>query len=269
MRNFAVGLLALLCVGSVWADEWNENLEGRELAERIHERPASAGRVGTMNFKLVNRRGRSRERIALMAHSEVAQSTRVLIHFTAPAPIQNTAFLSHDHDTGDDDAWLYLPATERVRRLPASERGDAFMGTDLSFGDIRDNFRFPLDHWRFRANGRHEINGRELTALEGLASSADSAREMGYGRFEALVDETTLFPIQIDYFDLHDRPLKRVIVSEVGLVGEAWTALAFSVENHQSGHRTDVFFDNMRSVPDLGDRIFQPASLADGLPRIP
>ncbi|MEE4639467.1 MAG: outer membrane lipoprotein-sorting protein [Wenzhouxiangella sp.] len=261
--------LGLLLSGATPAQDWSDNPEGQTLAQAIYERPASAGRVGTMNFKLINKRGRSRERVALMAHSEIENTTRVAIFFTAPAAIQNTAFLSHEHALSDDDAWLYLPATERVRRLPASERGDAFMGTDLSYGDIRDNFRFPPEYWRFRANGIRDVDGRELIALDGLARSEDSAREMGYGRFEALVDETSLFPVVVEYFDVHDQPLKRVTVSNIGLVGEAWTALAFEVANHQTGHRTEVFFDNMRAVPDLSERVFLPAALADGLPRIP
>lgn len=262
-------VLALLLSSTARAADWSENPEGQALAERIHERSASPGRVGIMNFELTNKRGRSRERVALMAHSEIEEATRVAIFFTEPAAIQNTAFLSHEYETSEDDSWLYLPATERVRRLPAAERGDAFMGTDLSYGDIRDNFRFPPEHWRFRANGTREVDGHELIALEGQARSEQSAREMGYGRFEALVDESNLFPLFVEYFDVHDQPLKRVTVGEVGLVGNAWTALHFEVENHQSGHRTRVFFDNMRAVPDLSDRVFQPTALADGVPRIP
>jgi len=266
---FAPIVLSLLLTGTAWATDWPENPEGQALAERIFERPASPGRVGIMNFELTNKRGRSRERVALMAHSEIEEATRVAIFFTAPAAIQNTAFLSHEYEASDDDSWLYLPATERVRRLPSAERGDAFMGTDLSYGDIRDNFRFPPEHWRFRANGTREVDGRQLIALEGLAHDEKSAREMGYGRFEALVDETSLFPLVIEYFDVHDQPLKRVTVGEVGLIGNAWTALRFQVENHQSGHRTRVFFDNMRAVPNLSNRVFQPTALADGVPRIP
>ena len=245
------------------------NADGQYLAQAIYDRHASSGRVGMMHFRLTNKRGRTRERIALLAHSDTDELTRIAIFFTSPAAIQNTAFLSHDHDQGDDDSWLYLPATDRVRRLPSSERGDAFMGTDLSYGDIRDNFRFPLEHWQFQAGDQVNHEGQELRILKGEARSEASAREMGYARFEALVDETSLFPVVIEYFDHHDKPLKRVTVSEIGLVGEAWTALAFEVMQHQTGHRTEVFFEDMRYVPDLNEQIFMPAALADGVPRIP
>lgn len=266
--------LLMLALGNARADEpagppWTENPEGLALGQMIHARPASSGRVGTMNFRLINKRDRIRERAALMAHSEIEGTTRVAIYFSSPASIQNTVFLSHEHVDQDDDSWLYLPATERVRRLPASERADPFMGTDLSYGDIRDNFRFPIEHWQFRAGGRVEENGHELRILQGRARSDESAREMGYGRFEARIDETSLFPIQIEYFDIHDQALKQVTVSRIGQVGEAWTALAFEVQNHQTGHRTEVFFEDMRFVPGLSERVFQPTALADGLPRIP
>jgi len=268
MRKILFSVLCSFLTAAASAEDWSENSAGQILGERIFDRPASAGRVGTMNFRLINRRDRSRERAALMAHSEIEDTTRVAIFFTSPAAIQNTAFLSHEHQHSEDDSWLYLPATERVRRLPTSERSDAFMGTDLSYGDIRDNFRFPLEHWRFRAEGPVIDDGRELLVLKGLARSDESAREMGYGRFDALVDEASLFPVLIEYFDVHDKPLKRVTVSEVTLVGNAWTALAFTVENHQTGHRTEVFFDDMRYVPDLSDQVFQHVALADGVPRI-
>jgi hypothetical protein len=266
-------VLFLTCVLLVSAaangEQWTENAEGQALAQAIYDRHASAGRVGMMHFKLTNKRGRSRERVALLAHSDVDELTRIAIFFATPAAIQNTAFLSHDYTQGDDDSWLYLPATDRVRRLPSSERSDAFMGTDLSYGDIRDNFRFPLEHWFFRAGDQVKHKGQVLRVLHGRARSEASAQEIGYGRFEALVDETSLFPVVIEYFDHHDQPLQRVTVSEIGLVGEAWTALAFEVSQHQTGHRTEVFFEGMRYVPDLNEQIFMPAALADGVPRIP
>ena len=277
-QGLPILVLSLVLNGAAWASDgseikepdehWSANAEGQTLAQRIYDRPASAGRVGTMNFRLINKRGRSRERVALLAHSEIEGTTRVAIYFSAPAAIQNTAFLNHEHDHSEDDSWLYLPATERVRRLPASERDDPFMGTDLSYGDIRDNFRFPPEHWAFRAGGMVTDEGRQLRQLDGRAQSDASAREMGYGSFEALIDENSLFPVRIEYFDIHDQPLKRVKVREVGLVGEAWTALRFEVDNHQTGHRTEVFFDNMRFIPNLDERVFQAAALADGIPRI-
>ena len=37
----------------------------------------------------------------------------------------------------DDDQWLYLPAMRKVRRISVSDRADYFLGTDLSYEDIK------------------------------------------------------------------------------------------------------------------------------------
>ena len=241
---------------------------GEALARQILERPANDGRVGTMHFELINAAGRTRSRAALMAHSEAGREVRVAIYFTAPAAIQDTAFLSHDRPRAGDATWLYLPVTERVRRLPASERGDYFMGTDLTYGDIKDNFKFRLTDWHFRADGEADHDGRPHPVLLGTARSAEIERETGYGGFRALVDPETWFPVVIEFADPDGAPLKRVTITEQGLVGDAWTALRFEVVQHQTGHTTRIRFEDMRHVPDLSPRVFDANALAFGVPRI-
>jgi hypothetical protein len=237
---------------------------GEQLAAQVFNRPANTGRVGDMHFRLVNARGAVRERMALMAHAQREEDVRVAIFFTEPAAIRDTAFLSHDRHGEADQNWLFLPATERVRRLPASERGDFFMGTDLSYGDIRDDFKFNLEDWVFEAGETSEAG----TVLRGVARTPELAREMGYGAFEAIIDLNTLFPVRIQFADRDGDPLKVVEVQEQGVVGGAWTVLRFSVENLQRGHRTEIFFTDMRHVPDLSDTVFNPGRLALGVPRI-
>ena len=237
-----------------------------ELAALVAARPANEGRVGTMHFRLENDRGSVRERTAMMVHSERDSVERIAIYFTAPAMIEDTAFLSLNADDSADENWLYLPATDRVRRLPASDRGDYFMGTDLTYGDIRDNFKFDLDDWQFSvpdadANDAHP-------ELVGTARSAALAREMGYAGFRARIDTATAFPLRIDYTDTDGEPLKRVEVLEIAKVGDADTAMRFRVTNVQTGHRTEVHFTDMRYVPDVADSLFEPETLAYGLPEI-
>jgi hypothetical protein len=201
-----------------------------------------------------------------MAHAEREAITRVAIFFTSPAVIRDTAFLSYDRREGEDEHWLYLPATERVRRLPSSERGDAFMGTDLTYGDIKDDFRFGLEDWRFEHGGTAPSG---LEVLRGRAVSPQVARELGYSAFEAHVDPETLFPRHVRFDDVDGDLLKEVEVHTVESVGGAWTALAFTVHQRQREHRTEVRFEDMRHVPELAPVVFAPDRLALGVPRIP
>lgn len=238
----------------------------RALAEAIASRPANEGRVGDMIFELTASSGAVRNRRALMIHSDKDDFVRIGIYFNAPAAIADTAFLTHDRPGTADENWLYLPATERVRRLPSSERGSYFMGTDLTYGDIKDNFTFNLDDWYFSGGVADPETG--LISLDGEVRTPEIGREIGYSRFRALVDPETLFPVRVDYDDPSGNLLKRVEVLEQELVGGAWTAIRFEAHNLQTGHATRVHFENMRYVPELDDRILTSGQLALGAPTI-
>lgn len=269
-RWMTIGVMLFTVCPSALADRLvAEALDADTLAAQLAARPGNEGRVGTMHFVLTNGAGVRRERRALMAHADLGETVRIAIFFEAPAAIRETAFLSHEYREGDDEAWLYLPATERVRRIPASSRGDYFLGTDLTYGDIKDNFRFGLEDWHFSGGEWVEHDDRSLLALQGEAADAEVARALGYSAFSALIDPETLFPVLIEYVDVDGVALKRVEVLEIDQVGGVWTAIRFRVFQHQSGHRTEVFFTGMRHVPDLSARVFEPSALALGVPRIP
>ncbi|MFN3592209.1 MAG: outer membrane lipoprotein-sorting protein, partial [Thermaurantiacus sp.] len=169
-------------------------LSADAIAKRVWEREASEGRVGTMHFQLVAASGAVRRRQALMLHSDRRDAVRLAIFFQQPASIANTAFLSHDHRAKPDETWLFLPATERVRRIPASQRADAFLGTDLSFGDLKDGFRFAPEDWTFAGGEQRSFRGRPHLWLTGRARTPEIARETGYSAFRALICPETLFP---------------------------------------------------------------------------
>ncbi len=238
------------------------------LAMLVAERPANEGRAGTMHFKLTSSSDRVREREALMIHSDMGETERVAIFFTSPAMIEETAFLSFDHKARDDENWLFLPATERVRRLPSSDRGDYFLGTDLTYGDIKDNFKFAPEDWTFGIDGTDTVNGETLPVLTGRAKTPEIAMEIGYSSFRALIDVKSGFPVAVDYTDTDGVPLKRVQVLETGLVGGAQTAMHFTAENLQTGHHTEVRFSNMRHLPDLDESIFDPDAMSYGVPNV-
>jgi len=243
-------------------------LEPLAIAEHIATRVANEGRVGRMHFRLVNSSGAVRERVALMAHSELAELTRIAIYFRSPGAIAGTAFLSHDYALRDDDVWVYLPATERVRRLPASQRGDYFLGTDLTYGDVKSNFKFELSDWVFTQAGHTAVDGKPHYSLQGSVRDSSVAKELGYSSFDAIVDPLTWFPVVIHYSDADGDPLKRIQILEQGLVGGAWTALRFAVDHQQTGHRTEVHFTDMRYEPDLPSGIFDPQELEFGVPEV-
>ncbi len=244
------------------------NPDAEALGRQVAERPANEGRVGRMHFTTRNASGRERKRSAVMMHSDRDGVVRIAIYFTHPASIEDTAFLSHDHEGRSDFNWLFLPATDRVRRLPTSDQHDAFMGTDLSYGDIKSDFKFPVEEWRFTETGDDVIDGAPVKILRGEALSDEITEEIGYSKFDARIDPETLMPLRLEYADADGAPLKRMRIHETALVGGVWTVMRFTVENLQTGHATDVAFTDMRYDPSLGAEALAPEMLSDGAPRL-
>jgi len=268
LRATVTGLL-LTSATAAHADEAVLSMSAEMIAKKVNERAANEGRTGDMHFVLTNKRGHQRKRTARIFHADVNQETSVAIFFTAPSAIEDTAFLSLDRlQNSDDENWLFLPATERVRRLPTSERGDYFMGTDLTYGDIKDNFKFPADDWQFAACTEQQRPAAELPCVAGNARTAKIAAELGYGRFVASIDPNTWFPKFIRYFDAKDKALKEVTVDEQELIGGAWTAMAFTLKNLQNDHSTEVNFTNMEHKPNLSGEVFAADALEFGVPEL-
>lgn len=228
----------------------NADVDADVLATQIVERPTNLGRTGEMYFTLSNAKGKQRIRAAVLQHADLPNITKLAIHFTAPASIRNTGFLSHDADSGPDQSWLYLPATDRVRRVPASDRGDYFMGTDLTYGDLQDNFKFQLDDWEFAGGNRQQRNDKTLVSLQGTATK-QAQRSLGYHSFTALIDPITLFPVELTYTDQEGEPLKQLRVLEQEQLDGAWIATRFAVKNLQTGHQTLIELRNLRTDTDM------------------
>lgn len=245
-------LMTLTCIAILFAVAIaaNADVDPSVLATNIAERPTNVGRTGEMHFTLRNAKGRQRMRSAVLQHADLEDMTKLAIHFTAPAAIRDTGFLSHDADSGPDQSWLYLPATDRVRRVPASDRGDYFMGTDLTYGDLQDNFKFQIEDWSFSGGSEQQYKDQRLVSLHGEATDI-ARRSLGYRSFSALIDPVTLFPVQLDYTDKDGEPLKRVQVLKQEQIDGAWIATRFAVENLQTGHQTIIELRNVRTDSDM------------------
>jgi hypothetical protein len=252
--------LPLLLIASAFSSVQNAPaLSGDEVARLINGRPNGDLRTGEITFEILDARGRSRQRTAKLAVGAMDDSHRIVLAFTKPSTIRETAFLSHNHDNPElaDETWLFLPATDLVRRMPESDLADSFMGTELSFGDVADDFKFGLDDYSFAAA---EGAGGALI-LKGVASSPAKARELGYSSFSATVDPSTWFPIEITFTDTRNEPLKTITVEEVSEVGASFSAVKFRIENIQTGKKTNVTVKDLEPAPDLAERTFDPAWL--------
>lgn len=237
------------------------------IAAAVEARKEGKATRRTIDMTLTNSRGRMEKRIAIVhKHSdEDRRATRIT--FVEPKKSRDVTFLSHDNRSpgSADERWMFLPAARKVRRIPASQRGKSFLGTDFSYEDVQSELKFKRSDWQFEYGGEVTEEGRVLHRLSGTPSNARVARELGYGGFSALIDAAAWMPIAIDFVDPKQRPLKRIEVLSIDRIDGIWTAQKIVATNHQTGHRTDFVFRDIDYFDELDVKLFEPQTLGRGL----
>jgi preprotein translocase subunit SecF len=237
---------------------------GMEIARQIAERPEGRATSRSIDITLTNKRGKTRTQSAVLLRESTDKARYTRITYVEPKRIRGTSLLSHDYhaDEMTDLNWGYAPVIKRPRSLPPSERGDYFGGTDFTNEDMQSELKFDLSDYAFDYLGTAGKTGRVQHRITGTPRNRDVAKQLGYGRMEATVDEQSWIPVRIEFFDLSDEPLKTVSVTGIRNIEGVWTAMSIRASNHQTGHSTEFRFRDVDYVDDLDDQLFLPDSLA-------
>lgn len=267
MAAWAVGVMVFMSAGAAAADaaDWPA---GDEVARRVNAREDGQSVARTLVMELADKGGSSRTRVTRSFRRDYGDERRSVLFFESPANLKGTALLTWDQlDPARDDAqWLYLPGLRKSRRVAMSERGRAFLGTDLTFEDMKNETRLPIDTYRWRTVGEEQVDERPTFVVEGLPVDERTARELGYGRVLLRVDAERWLPLFGEYWDVRGEPLKTVRLADVREVQGVWTPHRIEAESRRTGHRTRLEFRDVVYDPELPDDLFTERALARGAP---
>lgn len=269
VTRLSIVLAAVLGIGPVpQSSHAAESYDAETIARNVSERQEGIGTRRILDITLTDRRDRARVRQALVLKLNGADARRTRISYLEPRSVEGVSFLSHDfHDADrDDDRWLFVPATRQARRLPASARGDYFLGTDFTYEDIQSELKFELSDYDFEYRGLEMLDGRELHVIAGTPRSEEIARQLGYGAFLAMVDESSWMPIRVDFQDTGLEALKTITVNRLETIDGIVTATEIEASNHQTGHTTRFELRDVTYPEALPENVFEPSGLTRGLP---
>ncbi len=240
-----------------------DEISGSYIAKKMYERVDGVAVERRLKMILTDKRGKVRKRTAIVFRRTEEDRKQTSIRFEKPRSVKGMSFLTYDYTDPDriDEQWLYLPAMKKVRRIPSSDRGDYFLGTDFTYNDVKDELKFEPRDYVFKHLETLEQNGAILHKISGKPSSGEIARELGYGSVVALVSEESWMPLDIVFFDQDKAPLKQVKVSRVEKLEGIWTALEIEARNLQTQHVTTFSYDNINYRQALDDSVFSIRSL--------
>jgi outer membrane lipoprotein-sorting protein len=232
--------------------------EAREIMEKnFVVTKVSALRIDA-TMVLITDKGQRRERrmTSVVKLQPNGIDSKLLVSFNAPTDIRGTGFLQIEHSEGDDDLWIYLPALKKSRRLVANNKGDSFVGSDFSYGDIS----LPkVDRYRHTLLRSEKADGADCYVIESVPANDREKASSGYSRKVTWVRADNFLEVKVEYYDLAARLFKSQRIGRHELVDALkgrWFAREREMTNHQTGHRTTFTVDKLEAGIALADDMF-------------
>lgn len=240
--------------------------EASWIVEQINMKPDGQQVTRKLTMTMIDRRGKKRVRETLGYRKYFGKERRSIIFYLSPRNVKNTGFLTFDYPATDrdDDQWLYLPALRKVRRISASDRGDYFLGTDLTYEDVKQEGKIDTNDYTFETLAEEVVNGHETFHVKCIPQDSSIAKELGYSRNDFWVDKKNWVIVKSEYWDVKNNPLKGLQAEDIRLIDDIWTRHKLIVENYKTGHKTIFLFKDVDYKKEVKDRIFTKHALERG-----
>ena len=237
-------------------------LTGLDIAKKWDEREMGKDLSSKANFTLINKRGQQRVRKTrrnwIDMEGKKGFDKKTIIFFDKPSDVRGTSLLNWSYldIEKDDDQWLYLPALRKIKRIAASDKEKAFMGSDLTFDDMGDR---QVEEDSHKLVKTEDYNGRSCYVVEMIPKEKDYM----YSKKLKWIDTEELIDYKTDFFDRKGRFLKRQII-EWKKVDDIWVISKMTVKNEQTGHSTVVEITDIKLNSGLRERIFTKKEMESG-----
>ncbi len=254
-------LLTLLCMTAlllpfaVTADE----TRGRELAERVYNRPDGNDMTTRGAMVLQQRGGSPRSRsLIIYRRDQGPGQVATLIRFTDPADIAETGLLTIDGASGDSEQWVYLPELKNSRRISADRKGGRFVGSDFFFEDLRDR-KVSLDRHRWLRT--EALQGVQAEVVESIPVNPSNSV---YGKRISWIHPEALTPLRIDFFKPGaSNPFKRLTVQRLDRIQGYWTVTSSLMADLEQNHETRLTSQVTQYDRNLPASLFTKRALED------
>ena len=172
-----------------------------------------------------------------------------LVRLNAPARLAGVGLLVG----ADDQMHLYLPSYGRVRRVIGQQRGDAFLGTDISMEDLaRTSFSDEYE-------AQLEEEGAEQVLLRLTPRSAEDHKHASSRLWLRTQDQLWT---RLEHLDEDGQVLQRVSLSDFRSVEGRLFAHRMLVEDVERGRRTQAQATHVVFDQGLDDELFTVSNLS-------
>ena len=233
--------------------------DARRIMEDVYSQDTSHDTFMKANFEVFDKDGHGRKKTFIYRRIGSPGNSKTLVVFTSPEEIRGVALLSINQRGVTDRQYMYVPATERVRRVVPRERSARFIGTDFTFEDIAERV---LDDFTYRLLSDTEtIEGRKTYKVE--AAPVDAARSQ-YKFIYYWVAQDAPVILHAEMYDAQGREVRVLHASGLKRVAGIWGAHHVEMSSVQEGTRTVLSIDEVKFNTNLDEKLFTPEGLEAG-----
>ncbi|MBS1271261.1 MAG: hypothetical protein MAGBODY4_00390 [Candidatus Marinimicrobia bacterium] len=227
---------------------------GYDIMERMLNQSTWDDMQATVTLTLKTSRGETRVR-TIDFYSKESQDgdTRMLMRFTDPADVEGTGFLMIEHDNGEDERYLYLPALRRVKRIAASGSGGNFMSSDFTYYDIGSP---ELEDWNYTRQADTTFAGQKTFVIECLPKTDQIREDTGYGKIIRFILQDKLNNVKSVYFDESLQRKKVLDVKEYTEVNGVDFESNMVMHDVQIDHTSIMEFDDIQTDTGIPEDFF-------------
>ncbi len=254
-------LLILAIIASNNTNIFAQNLSGKEIMQKVKDRPDGDNRKSTMQMELINKRGKKRNRSVVSYSMDIGKDKKSIMFFLSPADVKGTGFLTWDYDNPDkdDDRWLYLPAMKKTRRISGtSAKKDYFMGTDFTYDDMGSR---NVDEDTHKLLREENLDNYDCWVIE---SKSKDPKDM-YSKKVSRIRKDCLFARKVEFYDKMGNLLKTLTISDIEKIDGFWTAQKMHIINHQTNHQTILLMSETKYNIKIDENLFTVSSLEKGI----
>lgn len=233
-------------------------LTGKEIMDNVHDRDTGKSSAAETKMIIVNDKGQERVREVQAVRKEYGDLSKSMIRFLAPADVKGTGFLIWENKDVDDDQFLYMPATGKVRRITSSSKGERFMGTEFTYEDMESRKVEKDDH---KLLGEEVIDGHKCYKVESIPKAGEDSQ---YSRFVSWVRADIWVPVKVEFYDESGALLKILKVKKLEKIQNIWTTSESEMHNVQKDWKTILIIENVQYNLNIKDDYFTERYLKQG-----
>jgi len=241
-----------------------DSLTGRQIVDKAKELQESPSEFEAQTMTLIDKAGSKEVRtVRRFARKEAGDRYKYLVVFLTPPGVKGVALLTWQNPGGEDDQWLYMPAFKNLKRVAKGSKKNYFMSTDFTYEDLVSEDR---DKFRYTRLADDAGDGSDAYVVEVVPTDTVVAEESGYKRRVVWIRKDTFMAVRTEYYDKHDRLIKRQTVGDlVNVSGSVWRGKSTIMDNFQEKHKTEILIEDRSLDPkDVPEENFQHRYITSG-----